>query len=406
MNPEQALAAADCLAQPTLPAGQAWWLQSLAHGVPGIAMLHTELAAAGLRPWQRVHDWLTVAARSPVTTGASTGLFYGAPALAFALTGAAVVHPGAYRDTLQILDARIAADARRRVRAAHARITAGHLPVLAEFDTIRGLAGIGAYLLRRDPVGDAVRAVLGYLVDLAKPIVVAGKTLPGWWTLTGPAGRPDPGEFPGGHGNAGMAHGIGGPLALLVLAARRGVTVPGQREAIEAICGWLDFWRTDSGTGHIWPYLIRRAEQDTGQPRPRTRTARRPSWCYGTAGLARAQQLAALVTGNADRRRIAEHALVQALTDAAQRAATTDASLCHGHAGLTHIAARAAADAAPPAAARLRELAAELLAIAQPAPAEIGPGLLEGVTGVALACLAPATGAPPTTGWDMCLLIA
>lgn len=409
MNLEQALDAADRLAQPTaphLPADQAWWPQSLAHGVPGIAMLHTELAAAGLRPWQRVHDWLRVAARSSVTTGASTGLFYGAPALAFALAGAAAVHPGAYRGALQVLDARIAADAHRRVGAAHARSTAGHLPVLAEFDTIRGLAGIGAYLLRRDPGGDAVRAVLEYLVDLAKPINLTGKALPGWWTLSGPTGRPDPSEFPGGHGNAGVAHGIGGPLALLALAARRGVTVPGQREAIEAICGWLDFWRTDSDTGHSWPYLIRRAEQDSGQPRPCSGTGRRPSWCYGTVGLARAQQLAALATSNTDRRRMAEHALVQALTDPGQRAATTDASLCHGYAGLAHIAAPAAADAAPPAAARLRELAAELLAAAQPTPAEAGPGLLEGVTGVALASLAPVTGAPPATGWDMCLLIA
>ncbi len=409
MNPEQALEAADHLAQPTaphLPADQAWWPQSLAHGVPGIAMLHTELAAAGLRPWQRVHDWLRVAARSPVTTGASTGLFYGAPALAFALAGADAVRPGVYRGALQVLDARIAADARRRVGTARARITAGCLPVLAEFDTIRGLAGIGAYLLRRDPAGDAVRAVLGYLVDLAKPINVKGKALPGWWTLTGPTGRPDSGEFPGGHGNVGMAHGIGGPLALLALAARRGVTVPGQCEAIETICGWLDFWRTDSGTGPSWPYLIRRAEQDTGHPRPRSATARRPSWCYGTAGLARAQQLAAVATSNADRRRIAEYALVQALTDLAQRAATTDASLCHGNAGLAHIAARVAADAAPLAAARLRELAAELLAAAQAAPANAGPGLLDGVTGMILACIAPATGAPPATGWDMCLLIA
>ncbi len=270
---------------------------------------------------------------------------------------------------------------------------------------ICGLAGIGAYLLRRDPVDDAVRAILGYLVALAKPINVAGQALPGWWTLTGPTGRPDPGEFPGGHSNAGMAHGIGGPLSLLSLAARRGVTVPGQLEAIEAICAWLDFWRTDSGTGHIWPYLIRRAEQDSGYPRSRSGTGRRPSWCYGTAGLARAQQLAALVTSNADRRRMAEHALVQALTDPAQRAATTDAALCHGDAGLAHIAARAAADAAPPAAARLRELAAELLATAQPGRAKAAPGLLEGVTGVALAALAPATGTPPATAWDLCLLI-
>jgi len=77
MTLDTAVEIADRLAQPT---DQAWWRQSLAHGVPGIALLHTEPAAAGLRPFRRVHDWLTMVAGSPVTTGASTGLFYGAPA--------------------------------------------------------------------------------------------------------------------------------------------------------------------------------------------------------------------------------------------------------------------------------------------------------------------------------------
>lgn len=414
MNLEQALETADRLARPDapgLPADQSWWPQSLAHGVLGIAVLHTELAAAGLRPWQRVHAWLTVAAHRPVTTGASTGLFYGAPAMAFALSSAAAVHPGAYRGALASLDARIAADARRRVQAARDRITAGRLPVLAEFDTIRGLAGIGAHLLRRDPGSEALRAVLEYLVTLTEPLTDDGRQVPGWWTLIGPTGHPDD-EFPGGHGNAGLAHGIGGPLALLSLAALRGVTVPGQREAIETICAWLDFWRTDTDTGPIWPYVVRRAEQDTGTPRPPLAgTVRRPSWCYGTAGIARVQQLAALATGDAERRRIAEDALVRALTDPAQRAATWGsrtksggASLCHGYAGLAHIAARAATDADKPAAARLRQLVPELLEAAEPTQTD-GVGVLEGVAGVALAALAPTTGLPPATGWDACLLI-
>ncbi|WP_049575589.1 lanthionine synthetase C family protein [Streptomyces sp. SBT349] len=408
MNFEQALETADRLARPDapgLPADQSWWPQSLAHGVLGIALLHAEVGAAGLRPLQRVHDWLTAAARRPVTTGASTGLFYGAPAAGFALSSAAAVHPGAYRRALASLDARIAADARRRVKAARDRITAGRLPVLAEFDTIRGLAGIGAHLLRRDPQGEAVRAVLEYLVALTDPLTDDGRQVPGWWTLIGPTGHPDE-EFPGGHGNAGLAHGIGGPLALLALATLRGVAVPGQRDAIDAICAWLDFWRTDTGTGPLWPYLVRRSEHDTGSPRPRrSGTVRRPSWCYGTAGAARVQQLAALATGDAERRRIAEDALVRALADPAQRAATTDASLCHGYAGLAHIAARAAADADKPAAARLRQLAPELLDAAQPAQTE-GLGVLEGAAGAALAALAQTTSLPPATGWDACLLIA
>lgn len=92
MNSDLAVATAveiaDQYARPDaadLPTGQPWWHQSLAHGAPGIILLHTELAAAGLRPFDRAHDWLTVTAGSPVTAGVSTGLFYGAPALARAL---------------------------------------------------------------------------------------------------------------------------------------------------------------------------------------------------------------------------------------------------------------------------------------------------------------------------------
>ncbi|WP_328383670.1 hypothetical protein OHQ88_14165 [Micromonospora zamorensis] len=47
---ELAVAIADLLVDPddpSLPIHQPWWRQSLALGVPGIALLHVELAAAG-----------------------------------------------------------------------------------------------------------------------------------------------------------------------------------------------------------------------------------------------------------------------------------------------------------------------------------------------------------------------
>jgi lantibiotic biosynthesis protein len=409
MTADRALEIADRLAQPAaagLPNDRTWWRQCLAHGVPGIALLHTELAAAGLRPFRRVHDWLTVAAGSAITTGACTGLFYGAPAVASALAGVAAVRPGAYRAALKFLDARIAADVHRRVGKANARIAAGRLPVISEFDTIRGLAGVGAYLLRRDPDGAALRAVLGYLAQLTNPVTINGQPLPGWWTLTGPTGRFDP-EFGGGHGNFGLAHGICGPLAVLAQSLRRGISVAGQHDAIDTICTWLDFWRIDTDAGCRWPYMIIRCELGSRPTHVRYSGAkRRPSWCYGTAGIARSLQLAALATADTNRQRIAEDALVSALTDPAQRAVTTDGSLCHGYAGLARITACAAADAAEPMATRLQALVPELLDRSVTQPATDTPGLLEGAAGIALAALAPAAGAPTPTNWDACLLIA
>ncbi|MFI0912514.1 lanthionine synthetase C family protein [Streptomyces abikoensis] len=386
-----------------------WWRQSLAHGAPGIALLHIERAAAGRGPWERAHQWLTYAAGAPVTSGPDSHLYYGAPAIAHALACASTARPTAYRRGLEALDRTIAADATRRAAQGHARIDHGALPVLAEFDVIRGLAGVGSYLLRRDPDGDAVRAVLEYLVRLTDPLVCDGATLPGWWTATGPSGRGSE-QFPGGHGNAGLAHGIGGPLALLALAARRGVTVEGQVEAIGAICRWFDQWLSDAGAGPLWPYWVTRP-----QLRARTWTPsgrQRPSWCYGAVGLARVQQLAALATGDTGRQDVAERAAIAALSSCT---AVSDRSLCHGHAGLAHLAAVIAADASPQAAARLRELIPGLVdTTVLPGPdfgeagealvKTAGPGFLEGAAGTALALLTHVTGAP-LTGWDACLLI-
>jgi hypothetical protein len=404
---DRAVEIADRLAQPDaadLPTDQPWWHQSLADGAPGVALLHIELAAAGLRPFGRAHDWLTVVADKPVTAGDSTGLFYGAPAVARVLAAAAAVRRGTYQSALASLTRQITTDAHNRVDKAHRRMDAGMLPVMAEFDTIRGLAGLGAYLLHHDRDGLALRAVLDCLVRLTQPMLVDGDLLPGWWTLTGPTGRMED-ECPGGHGNFGVAHGICGPLALLAQALRRGIDVDGQQEAVETICAWLDSWRIDTSGGHRWPYMITR---DEARSRPahlrRSGVNRRPSWCYGTAGVARALHLAALALDDAARRELAEEALLTATTDPTQDALIGDASLCHGYAGLTRITARAATDANGSPANRLHALSADLLDRALSQPASDGPGLLEGATGVGLAALAAV--AEPATGWDTCLLIA
>ncbi|WP_224284737.1 lanthionine synthetase C family protein, partial [Streptomyces sp. LS1784] len=352
----------------------------------------------------------SVAADAPVTSGGDSYLYYGAPALAQALTCAAQARPGCYQRALARLDQAVAADAVRRCDEAIARINRGDLPVLAEFDTIRGLAGIGAVFLRRAPTGETIRRILGCLVGLTEDVKHNGEVLPGWWTSDGPSGKPDE-RFPGGHANTGLAHGITGPLALLSLALQRGVEVDGQREAIRTVLAWLERWRD----GHAWPYWI--TSTHLTDPDRRPLLPQRPSWCYGTAGIARAQQLAALALDDPRLRHDAENALATALVDPKALAATTDLSACHGYAGLAHIAHRAAADASPRNAARLHSATDLLLDITHPPHADpneqarcllatAGPAFLEGAAGTALALLAAATGTAPATCWDACLLTA
>lgn len=241
--------------------------QQLAYGPLGIALLHIERAAAGRGPWHRVHDWLAAATRQPFTTGPDSHPFYGAPALAHTVACAAEFLPGPYQRALDTLDTQIATDVRRRLDAAHRRIDAELLPRLAEFDVIRGLAGYGAYLLRRDPGSSAVRTVLDYCVRLTEPVSFGGEALPGWWVENGPSGRPDV-RFPGGHANSGMSHGIAGVLALLALAARYGSVVDGHHDAMRSILAWLDCWQGETGSGAVWPYWVTRAELRDGAPRP------------------------------------------------------------------------------------------------------------------------------------------
>ena len=134
----------------------------------------------------------------------------------------------------------------------------------------------------------------------------------------------------------------------------------------------------------------------------------RPSWCYGTPGQARAQQLAGLALGDQERMRTAERALAGCVLDRQVTGLLTDASLCHGWAGLVQALWRAARDALDPGPLRaaLREARRGMedhLALAGP-PAS--SGLLEGTSGIQLAQneLPHAGGEPPA--WDACLLLA
>src|SRR5262249_29375886 len=160
-------------------------------------------------------------------------------AVAFTLHASSL--PG-YQHALAVLDEHIATLTRHRLNRARDRIDAGMLPALREYDLIRGLTGIGAYLLHRHqpgpgaPLGPArtssslLGEVLAYLVRLTQPVTIEdGTVLPGWWTGNAPNDEPSR-DWPGGHGNLGIAHGIAGPLALMALAARCGIEVAGQTE--------------------------------------------------------------------------------------------------------------------------------------------------------------------------------
>ncbi|MEV0624154.1 lanthionine synthetase C family protein [Nonomuraea sp. NPDC050404] len=404
-----ALAAADriavALTNPYLAAtmhrGGRPWPQSLAGGAAGIALLHIERAHTGHGDHPTAHQWLTAAVEAPLSTADNAGLFYGAPSLAFAVH-AAHSGNGRYRDTLARLDSATSAITSKRLAAAHARIERGERPTMKEFDLIRGLTGLAAYHLAFHPEHPLTVSTLTYLVRLTTPWR-ADDPFPPWWTNVAPNGEPDPDQYPEGHGNVGLSHGIGSTLAVLSLAILQGVQIPGAEDAVRSICAWTDQWRQHDDTGPWWPGLISAAQARDGKIAPYLRP--RPSWCYGIAGTARAQQLAGMALGDLDRQQTADEAMLAALRDPAQLAQLDEIGLCHGKAGLLQAAWRMAADA------RTSQIADELPALAGSLADDLSARMddfefLDGAAGAALALHTVATATAPASRWDAVLTLA
>ncbi|WP_328442789.1 lanthionine synthetase C family protein [Amycolatopsis sp. NBC_00438] len=377
--------------------------QSLARGAVAGALLHVERAWTGAGSWSTAQDHIRRVAAGPVDAADHAGLYYGAPAVAFLLHAAADRHPH-FRSASQTMDEHVLHLTRRRLATAKIRIDREDPATFAEYDLFYGLTGIGALLLRHHPGSDELAGILRYVVTLVtRPRSENGVELPGWWVAH------DPDEIlptPGGHANFGMAHGAAGLLAFLALATTDGCLVDGQREAIAVLTTWFDRWRQDGAAGPWWPQWITREELSAGHP-AHTHGGR-TSWCYGTVGIARAQQLAALASGDSRRQQDAEDVLAASLTDA-QLDRISEPGLCHGIAGVFQTAYRAARDARGPAlAARLPALAGRLTRHTRgddDGDQAHAAGLLNGRAGLDLALETARRSTPPRTGWDACLLI-
>ncbi|GAA4720427.1 Lanthionine synthetase C-like protein [Promicromonospora umidemergens] len=381
--------------------------QSLAEDSAGLVLLSIEHAMTGAATWDQARAGLRALATTPVDAAQHTGLFYGAPALTFILHTAQADGRPRGQATLSRLDDLVSRIVRARLDAAAHRSASDAAPEFAEYDLFHGLTGLGALLLLRRPSSDVLADVLHYVVDLAQPRIRDDIMLPGWWVDH----DPDPSApTPGGHANLGMAHGAAALLALLGTAARRGIIVDGQLDAIAALLNWFDQWRQNGPRGTWWPQWLTRDELRTG--RPTDSHPPRVSWCYGAPGIARAIQIGAIATGDHTRRATAEAAIASALTSE-QIERLTDPGLCHGIAGLHQTAYRAALDAIDTTIADRLTAVAPYLARSATIDGADSPGegggdrsFLTGRSGVDLAASTLHHHRPPTSGWDACLLIS
>ncbi|WP_172384663.1 lanthionine synthetase C family protein [Streptomyces sp. MNP-20] len=375
-----------------------WHAQSLADGHPGVGLLFAALAHGEPAYAKAAHAHLS-AAVTGVRRPAREGLYAGLPAVAFAAR-TAVTRSGEYAALLTKLDAQVALLARRLVAEDAPRTAAARGGArMAGYDVVAGLSGIGRLLLAAGPEHrGTTELVLAHLVALTRPVTEpGGRTVPGWWTGD-PILLSEPDGIPGGHFNAGLAHGIPGPLALLSVAHRAGVRVPGQEQAIRTIVAWLLARRSPDGNG--WPNIVPLDAEVTAASGGRPALAEaRTGWCYGTPGVARALQLAALALKEPEWNRRAVAAVTAVCDRPGGARAFADPTLCHGLAGLTTIVALMAREpGGAELASRVPDLTEALARAADPAhpflwpaaapggPAVVHrPGFLDGAAGAALA---------------------
>ena len=183
-----------------------------------------------------------------------------------------------------------------------------------DYDLISGLVGFAVYALER---GDA--ATLARIVDL---LATRATHLPdgiAWFTSADLVAGVHRRTYPHGYYNCGLAHGVPGVVAVLARIAAH----PAATSATRATAGEL----RDEATRWLLAQRLPGREFPAAAGGPPSRTA----WCYGDPGVAVALWDAA---APADRDALA---LGWIGRDAVGIA---DAAICHGSAGLAHLANR------------------------------------------------------------------
>ncbi|MEU6945399.1 lanthionine synthetase C family protein [Streptomyces sp. NPDC046316] len=391
-----------------------WQDLALSSGYPGVSLAFTGRGTPGPDDAAAAHAYLVRAMRATAATAhAPGGIYTGPGAVAFAVL---VAHraTGGYRSALDRLDDH----QRRLVRRALPEVRDTPATTNGEFEVVRGMSGVGRYLLaRREQCEAELELVLTYLTRMAHgEITHRGHQVPRWWTWAAPKLGQEV-EMPDGHLNLGLSHGVAGPLALLSLAWQQGAVVDGQREAIERLVDLLRRWTYAGEGGLLWPPHLTLERWAAGPDIPPPR--QRPSWCYGAPGISRAVQLAGLALDRTEWLELAHRSLLPFLTTDPESWHIDNPHVCHGWAGMMHLLAVLNESIGDERLTDLvDDMAARTLAQFHPehrfgfrAPLTSAPqgtdvpAFLEGATGTALALDAYAD-RRTTTDWDMALLVA
>jgi hypothetical protein len=180
------------------------------------------------------------------------------------------------------------------------------------FDLVSGVAGLGVYFLERE--SEAARIGRGLVVDRLAAYAEQDEQGARWRTAPEWLPADVRTAWPSGRYDCGLAHGVPGVIAVLARIAARVDAPANAVELRDEALRWLSAQRIDD---RLPAYVL--GEQ---------RTHARIAWCYGDAGIAAALLGVTAMTPTRWIDRPSKDALVR------------DDGLCHGAAGLAHLANR------------------------------------------------------------------
>lgn len=265
---------------------------------------------------------------------------------------------------------------------------------LNELDVIQGISGIGRYVIcfiDDKEMESVLYQILSYLVTLCEEHNVRGVDIPGWFISYDKYMGYDREEYPNGHFNFGLSHGITGVLALMSIAIIKGVEVPGQREAIHKIVQQIMKWKEYDEFGPIWPAKVSWEENLEGRLK---RVHCREAWCYGNPGVARAIWLSGIALNNNEWKNDALDTYRGIAKRPMERWNIESSTFCHGLAGLLQMVQRMYSDSGDEVIGDLRNnLLQQILELWDPdqpygyyeyenSDKQDIPGLLDGAAGV------------------------
>jgi hypothetical protein len=207
-----------------------------------------------------------------------------------------------------------------------------------DFETIYGLAGIGRYLLNfkeDQEVNRIIKDILDYFILLNGKKDFNGLLLPQYFITEGNQYIDDETNYPGGHLDLGLSHGICGPLAFLSISLENGFDQSNQTKTIEDMCEFLIRWGQEDAGGLWWPSKINLQELSTNQLQT---TQKYPfAWCYGTPGVARTLWLSGRALHNDRYKEIALTTFKSLSKYPFEDLRLTSPTFCHGVSGLLHL---------------------------------------------------------------------